>query len=272
MTTLPERVAALEERTAEKPKSIVDRIKDWGGVASLVIAVGYSFPLGIWEKFVEPENKRVAAELQNLRNVIEETTTIFSEGAKTLAAIQDPALYDLAGRAVNTRIFLLMNKHRPRFEQYKAELTAPELLVVGNNFIMTNQPEVALPFFDAARDSAGQDIQSRVEALRQQAKIRFGPGPLQDRDKARKNFDAAISMMRPIRTMKYAATSLLSEWALFELLDGDWACGQQKLAAAKLALTELSPYLNDNGNFARLVDQKTQSLVRQPGQPAAGCQ
>lgn len=46
-TTVLERLAILEERTHPKPKSVVDRLKDWGGVASLVIAIAYSFPIGL---------------------------------------------------------------------------------------------------------------------------------------------------------------------------------------------------------------------------------
>ena len=270
--TVSERLAALEERTAPKPKTIIDRIKDWGGVASLVIAIGYSFPLGIWEKFIEPENRRIASELQSLRNVIEETTTILAEGARTLSSIQDPFLYDTAGRAINTRIYLQMSKHRVQFEKYRSILTPPELLIVGNNFSMTGQAEAALPFFEAAQANAGLDVQSKMEAMRQRAKILFGPGPLQNRKESRKNFNEAIVAMASIPSMKFASMSLLSEWALFELLDGDWTCGQEKLAAAKAALNELSPYMTDNGNFAKLVTQRTQSLSLRPGQTTAGCQ
>lgn len=270
--TVAERLAALEERTAPKPKTIINTVKDWGGVASLVIAIGYSFPLGIWEKFIEPEKRRVAAELQSLRNVIEETTTIHAEGARTLSSIQDPYLKDTAGRAISTRIYLQMSKHRIQFEKYRSILTPPELLIIGNNFSMTGQEEAALPFFEAAQANAGLDVQSKMEAMRQRAKILFSPGPLQNRKESRKIFDEAIVAMASIRSMKFASMSLLFEWALFELLDGDWTCGQEKLAAAKTALNELSPYMNDNGNFAKLVTQRTRSLKLRPGQTTAGCQ
>jgi hypothetical protein len=270
-STHGERIAALEERTSPKPKTIVDRIKDWGGVASLVIAIGYSFPLGIWEKFIEPENRRIASELQNLRNVIEQTTTIFSEGARTLSSIQDPNLYDTAGRSINMRIYLLMSKHRRDFEKHRDKLNPPELLIVGSNFYITGRSDAALPFIEAALAKADLDIQSRIEAMRQRAKILFSPGPLQNHKESRKSFKDAIAAMESVPNMRITSMSLLSEWALFELVDGDWSCGQEKLAEAKSALKELSPYMYDNGNFARMLAQRTESLSIRNGQTNAGC-
>jgi hypothetical protein len=262
----------FRERLARKRKSFLDLVKDWGGVASLVIAIGYSFPLGIWEKFIQAEQQRTAAEVKSLRSVIEETVSILTEGTRTLSATQDPFLYDTAARAINTRIFLQMAKHREMFEKHRNELTPPELLVIGNNYTMTGQPELALPFFSAAEEKAKTDMQSRYEAMRQRAKIRFSPGPLQDRPESRKSFQTAVAAMAQTPSLRFASVSLLSEWALFELLDGDWSCGQQKLAEAKRTLEDLAPYMNDNGNFLRLITQRTQALNIKVGQPSVGCQ
>jgi hypothetical protein len=272
--TVPERLAALEERTTPRPKTIIDRVKDWGGVASLVIAIGYSFPLGIWEKFIEPEKKRTAAEIQSLRNVIEETIALLAESARTLSSIPDPYLRDTAGRAMNTRIYLQMTKNRMQFEKYKALLTPPELLIIGSNFSMTGQPEAGLPFLEMAQTKAGADVQSKFEAMRQRAKILFVRGPLQNRQESRKLFSEAIAEMVaiPHMNMKYASTSLKSEWAYFEMVDGDWMCGQEKLAESKASLKEIARYSNDNGNLEKLVTHITQSLSQQLGQPAIGCQ
>jgi hypothetical protein len=269
--SVAERLATLEERTAARPKTWLDRLKDWGGVASLVIAIGYSFPLGVWEKFFLPEQQREAAEIQKLRDVIEQTTTILSDGARSIAAIQDPFLKDTAARAVNTRIFLLLSKHQGDFEKHGKRLTAPELLVVGHNFSMTNQAAAALPFFEAALAVAGPDVQSRFEAMRQIAKTKFAPGAQQDRLAARQSFASAVQLAARAATLKLHAASLTAEWALFELIDGDWACGQTKLADARLQLAELAPMMNDNGNFTRLIEQRTAGLTPQPAQPAIGC-
>jgi hypothetical protein len=52
------RLAVLEERTKPKPKSIVENITQWGGVATFLLALLYAFPLGVWDRvFVTPEDE-----------------------------------------------------------------------------------------------------------------------------------------------------------------------------------------------------------------------
>lgn len=271
--SLHTRIAVLEERTATKPKTWVDRVKDWGGVASLLLALAYSFPLGVWDRFIVAEKKRVAEEIAALRAVVDQSTVIMSDGARALAGTQDPFLYDTIGRAVNTRLFVLMTKHKPEFEKHKQAFTAPELLVIGYNFLNAGHGETALAFFDVAERKAGNDMASQVEALRQRAKLLFLQGPLQDRPRARATFQGALTRLEQARNLQATQThaSLLAEWALFELIDGDWACGQEKLARAESELVRLAPYMNDKGNLARLVAERTRVLQRQPQQPAAGC-
>lgn len=268
---LSQRVAILEERTAPRPKTKLDRVKDWGGVASLVIAIGYSFPLGIWENLIAPGQRQSAAELRELRNVIEETTVILSDGARTIAAIQDPLLRDTAGRAVNTRIFLMLSKHKDKIDAYKAKLTAPELLVIGHNLLMTNQVDAAIPLFQTVLELPDVDVQSKFEAHRQLGKARFSPGSRQDLAAARGSFDAAHRLSLNLPAMKPRSVMLNAEWALFELVEGDWACGRSKLEAATRDIVAIDPYLNDNGNLLKLVQQSTDNLVQRLGQPALGC-
>ncbi len=270
---LATRVAVLEERTLPKHKTRLERIKDWGGIASLALTLAYSFPLGVWDRFIEPDKKRAAEELVRLRDVVEQSVVIISEGGKALAGIQDPFLYDTVGRAVNTRLFVLMSKHRELFEKHKELLTPPELLVIGNTFAFVNLPDAARPFFVRAHERAGQDVQSKVEAIRQLAKGLFAQGPSRDQTQARGLFQQALQTLVTTRSQQamYSHAALQAEWALMELIDGDWQCGQDKLQLAQAELATLAPFLNDQGNFARLVDQRTRALTPRPGQPRVGC-
>lgn len=273
LLSVRERLAALEERTTPRPKSLIDRVKDWGGLASLVIAIAYSFPIGLWDRFIEPEKKRVAQEIADLRSAIEQSTIMMSDGARALAGISDPFLYDIVGRSVNTRLYVLMTKHKAGFERHKDAFAAPEALVVGYNFLSTNQVEAALAFFRHAQDHAGGDLVTEVEAMRMSAKALFMQGPLQDKLAARKIFSEAISRVERYRSYQALSSyiSLTAEWGLFELLDGDWVCGQEKIDLTRKAYADYSPFLNDQGNFGRLVEQKVKILRPRPGQPVVGC-
>jgi hypothetical protein len=271
--TVLERLAILEERTHPKPKSVVDRLKDWGGVASLVIAIAYSFPIGLWDRFIEPEKKKAEQEVADLRSTIEQSTIMMADGARALAGISDPFLYDVVGRSVNTRLYVLMAKHKAAFHRHKDAFTAPESLVIGYNFLSTNQIEAALIFLQHAQDQAGGDLATEVEAMRLRAKALFIQGPLQDRATARSIFAAAISRTEQHRSHQAISSyiSLTAEWGLFELLDGDWACGQKQIALTRRAYAGFAPFMNDHGNFGRLVEEKTKALAPRPGQSMSGC-
>lgn len=271
--TVLERLAILEERTRPKPKSVLDRLKDWGGVASLVIAVAYSFPIGLWDRFIEPERKKAEHEVAGLRNTIEQSTIVMADGARALAGISDPFLYDVVGRSVNTRLYVLMAKHKEAFHRHKDAFTAPESLVIGYSFLLTNQIEAALVFLRHAQDQAGGDLVTEVEAMRLRAKALFTQGPLQDRASARKIFAAAISRTEQQRSYQTISSyiSLTAEWGFFELLDGDWACGQEQIMRTRSAYADFAPFMNDQGNFGRLVEAKTKALAPRPGQSMSGC-
>lgn len=268
-----ERLAVLEERTQLKPKSVMDRVKDWGGVASLVIAIAYSFPIGLWDRFIEPEKKRTAQEIADLRSTIEQSTIMMADGAKALAGISDPFLYDVVGRSVNTRLYVLMAKHKAAFQRHKDAFAAPEALVIGYNFLSTNQVKEALVFFQHAQDQAAGDLVTEIEAMGLRAKALFMQGPLQDKTSARVVFATAISRAEQHRSYQALSSyiSLTAEWGLFELLDGDWACGQKQIELSRKAYADFSPFMNDHGNFGRLVEEKTKALAPKPGQSMSGC-
>src|SRR5262245_15077333 len=107
-TSFSERVAILEERTRPKQKSLLDRLKDRGGLVSLLAAVAYSFPIGLWDRFIVPEQTKRTQEIAELKNVVNHSTALMADGARALAGISDPYLYDVVGRAINTRLYVLM--------------------------------------------------------------------------------------------------------------------------------------------------------------------
>ena len=268
-----QRLAVLEERTRPRKKTMLDRFKDWGGVASLFIALAYSFPLGLWESFVEPEKLKSAREITELRAVVEGSTMLMVDGVQALSGVKDPTLYDLVQRAINTRLFIMMSKHKDAFQRRIEEFAPPEALVIGYNFLSTNQPEAALVFFRYAETKANRDLLTKAEAIRLQGRTLFISGPLQDKAEARSLFAEATTLLQEQRGYHTISLhmALTSEWGLFELLDGDWACGQKQIDQARRTYAEYAQFINDQGNFGRLIAQQTQSLRPKAGQPMKGC-
>lgn len=271
--TIKERLAALEERTRPKRKSLMDRVKDWGGITSLIIALAYSFPLGLWDRFIEPEKQRLDREITQLRAVVEDSTVMMIDGVQALSGVRDPTLYDLVQRSVNTRLFIMMSKHKEAFTRRIDEFAPPEALVIGYNFLSTNQPSAALTFFRHAEAKANDDLIAQTEAIRLQAKTLFVPGPLQDKVAARELFAEAAADLLQQRNHHSIGSymTLTSEWGIFELLDGDWECGQKQISEAQRTYNQYAQFMNDQGNFGRLIAQRTQDLKPSEGQPMNGC-
>ena len=126
--SLSERLAIVEERTKPVKKGVIDSLKAWGGLASLVIALAYSFPLGLWDRFVTTPERKQAQELEKLREVIFTISEITIQTASAVSGVSDPLLRDNVMRASSTRIFLLMQKNKNNFLRRKNDFVAVETL------------------------------------------------------------------------------------------------------------------------------------------------
>lgn len=80
------RLAVLEERTKPKEKTILDRIKDWSGVLTFVVAVLYTYPLGVWDRFVVTAEQQKIKEIGELRATIVRVTELDSETFRVIAS------------------------------------------------------------------------------------------------------------------------------------------------------------------------------------------
>jgi hypothetical protein len=271
--SLAERIAILEDRTALKKRTALDRLKDWGGLLSLVIAIGYSFPLGIWEDFIKTEQDRKAEELAVLRRAVDESTAMMADGARAMAGIPDPKSRDIVGRGLATRMYVLMMKHRAAFEGRRNEFVAPELMVLGYNFLSTNQTDAALLFFEAAEERSTSDLITRIEAHRARAKVFFLNGPYQNRALARKLFAEAMVLAQQEGTLAglNSYLTVAADWGLHELLDGDWVCGTRQVEVARAEYVRRGALLGDGGHFMHVLDQMTGPLRPREGQPRNGC-
>lgn len=268
-----ERLATLEERTRPKKPGLVDNIKAWGGVASLVIALAYSFPLGLWDRFVVSPEQSKAQELQGLRDVISTATNIILKNAEAMTGISDPQMRDQASRAATTQMYLLMQKNGQAFINRKNDFVPAEALVIGNNFMIVNQYASAIEFFEHAQAIAGEDVLSKIEASRMLGKARFFPGPSQDLNAARTSFREGLKLGDNNANFQVqgAILTLYTEWGLLEHQLGDWKCGKENIAVARQMYAQYETVINDQGNLLKIIEAQIGSLQRQVNQPALGC-
>ena len=271
--TIAERLAVLEDRTSPANEGFWDKLKAWGGVISLVIAIGYSFPLGLWDRFVVSEAKQQALELRDLRGVLAQASEIMVDHATSISAITDPQLRDSVSRAANTRIFLLMHENSDRFKERKGDFVPAEVLAIGYNFLLTNQLAEAIDFFEQAKSIAEDDVLTRIEAARMLGKAYFFPSDIRDIEQARTAYREAIQLGQGSANMqlRYSALTAQFDWGLFELSSGDWQCGQELIDNVKAIYYQIAAQLNDQGHLLNLVQASTANAQRKPGQAASGC-
>ena len=274
--TVHERLATLEERTSPKPKTKVELIKEWGGVATLLIAIGYTFPT---ENYFRPQKK----EVEDLRAVIEQTTMILADGLKTAASLEgNKQIGEQVNRYYTTRAYLMMERHSPALKKNAAALTPTELLVVGMNFAMVNRPDEALYFYGKATDVAGKgrgkgDIPAEfvvpfLQASRMKGQILFMPGAKQDILLGRKAFQEALSAGMGAKSIQEMSSLLdiQGNWAFLELTFGDWLCGQGLLAQANETYLKSGLNTTDMGQLQVSLNS-TAAVKMKPNQSNKGC-
>jgi hypothetical protein len=268
-----ERLAVLEDRVRPRPKTLVDQVKEWGGVASLVIALAYTWPMGLWDRFITPRSQQQAAQLAQLRGAIETSAVLVSDEGKALSGISNPTFYDAVARSYNTRLYLLMDQNHAGFEARRQELTPSELVTVGYNFMMVNRLEEARDFYEYMLRRHDIDSMMKGEARRELAKIYFMPSDIQSPSAARAYYLALIEEQRSARSIQAVGLEITAraEWGFFEMLGGDWQCGVAQSQLAIDLLRRNQGMLNDQGIISQMILQHTSGLSRRPDQPADGC-
>ncbi len=271
--SLAERIAIVESRLVNERKTWLDRLKEYGGVAALVIAIGYSFPLGVWKEFFVLPDERRAAHIGMLKEVLGDTMQLVAENVSAAAQVSSPDLRDMITRAGSTRLLLIMTKYKDDFVAEKEAFLPEELIAIGLNFQYIYQVPESIQFFSQALSKSAQGSFAKIEAARQLGKSYFFPSPLQDTRRGRSRYRDTLASFTGSRDLRLVVQeiTLRSEWGLLEMLQGDWACGQLQMDEALRLLRIWQPAINDQGNMMLLLQQKRASLMQSSGQSATGC-
>lgn len=268
-----QRLATLEERTKPRPKTFLEKLQAYGGLIALVIAVGYSWPLGVWDRFIVSQEKAIEAKVAEIRESLTRATDLTVDIGRLQSSIANPEMRDLATRSTFNKILLLITKYDADYAKYREKLFPDELLIIGILYQNLYRFEDSLRYFEYVTESKKASEITMLEANRQIAKTYFFPSPVQDVVRARNIYKAVLPRALESQRVQIVshATLIQSEWGLLEMTVGDWQCGVQNMDAAIARMKALQPLLNDQGNTINLFMSKRQSLLPKPGQPQAGC-
>jgi len=249
----------------------MELLQAYGGILSLAIAMLYSFPLGVWDRWFETEATRSRQELTALRDSLERVAQMQVEGARAASGIQDPMLLDTVMRSTNNRILLTLAPREARFLQRQHEFAPSEQVMIGLLFSFVEKVPTALAFFRSAQEK--DDPLIRLEAQRAEAGLLFRPSAIQDLAQARSVFAELQRLLPPqagfgLHTVQINA---LRDWALNEFTLGEPSCGRELVRRLEARLIEMAPLMTDNGMFATQVMSLFARFLAQPPAPGPGC-
>jgi hypothetical protein len=277
------RLAVLEERTKPKAKTILDRIKDWSGVLTFVIAVLYTYPLGVWDRFVVTAEQQKTKEIGDLRATILKLTELDAETFRVIASIADVQQQGLISQVQNARKGELLIPELPLVEKHYSVLSGAELQLLGYQLnylgdqgtLVQRILETALKKMVSAKNNLGAADIYRTQAQLYSSYGSMGLDPAKARDLFKKAITASM-LAEPARSLGVAVATAM-DWANFEALSGNWSCTE---ALGNWAISEVQvqnpPYatrlrdqLASMAVTRKAMEANSQALV--PSPPGSVC-
>jgi hypothetical protein len=260
---LDRRLCVLEERTKPKPKSIIDHITDWGGVATFMLALLYTFPLGVWDRFfVSPIDEE--------RKLIIKLTDVDVEYFKTsqnLPIDQQLAL-TLAARAKKTA---LLSADRAVVLKRQGAPLAAETELLGYQAYSIGDLQLATQLYDSSSNKAKADnnllLQADIQRL--QAELFVVAGAAGNLNKARQNYADSVKAFLSLNA-QYQAALEVWEWANVESSLGSKACAYFLAQRAIQIIAPLDQNRTQQWTMAFQVQNEIDS--RANSRPTAPCE
>lgn len=255
-----ERLAVLEERTNPKPRTIYDRVKDWAGVLTFVVAVLYTYPLGVWDRFIVTAQQQHAKEVADLRSVVVKLTDADAELIRAVSRTTDVSAQTALATMANGRKAAILTPNIALIEKRYAELTGAELGLLGYqlNQLGDQGPLVAKIYENAAEKMiASKNNFGAADVYRIHAGL-YGPfGSLGlNIKKSRELLQKSVGLLLVTEPMKSynGALSLAMDWANYEALAGNLSC------AGLLANWLIEQYTTANPTYAQTLQAQFSQL------------
>jgi hypothetical protein len=246
-------------------------LKEWGGLATLMIAVLYTFPFEAFDRYVNWSGRS----LQSARAAITAVADLSAQRTLAIAQIKD----DIQARSFltnmyNIRIYNIMITNKRDFIAAGAQLSAGELYSVGSNFTLIGAPGEALFFYDLAlKASFENDKGAYATTSRELGYTLALRGPLQDVPKAIK---AYLDSVTTLANKEYWLdqrnySQYISELALVEMDYGDWSCGVSLSKLSEQAISAMAMYDPSIREMGGYFQNAFSTRTKRIGQGDAGC-
>jgi hypothetical protein len=192
-----------------------------GGVATFLLAILYTFPLGVWDRFfITPAD--------NLRALVVKLVDVDAEFFKTSQSlpIEQFTQLSLALRAKKTA---LIESDRKLIEKREGDLSAAETELLAYQSASTGITQLALKLYDSALEKAKNQKDAHyliADIYRLKAPLLLDEGVGKVRDSFAKAIDAYTKVPYPMNAnMAFPLSTAIWDWANFEATPiGSKAC------------------------------------------------
>jgi tetratricopeptide (TPR) repeat protein len=258
---------------AKRPfhKKALEFVKDWGGIATVSIAVAYTFPFSVIERYLSWTEYSVS----ETRKALTDASALIADSVMNSAKIADWQTRAFVSDTYNSRIYNILVTHLTTFESAKKKLSHSELLTLAAILSLAGLATDALPYYEAAITKATEtkNTAALVNIYRGKGSALFTPGPVFDLDAARTAYQEVFNRIPKTTDLQSQSTYLmfLTELAAFELKQGDWKCGQIIYKEAKEPLQILATVDQNASGMYQLFETQYALMTQQPNQTADGC-
>ncbi|WIY25103.1 hypothetical protein [Parasedimentitalea psychrophila] len=264
------RIENLEDEIVNKKKTTLEVLRDYGGVLALIIAIGYSWPIGVWDRFIGGREESIEV----LRESIITTSQLMSEINQVVASINDPNLRDGAVRPIQNRLISTLSTNKEEYNRHLKRFSTDELVQLSIAYLFVYDAVQANRVLVEVSGRADLTERQRLNAHQGLAISYYIPSEMQDTEYGRELYVGIVDELsnQIDANSSVFLISLRADWGMNELMVGDWKCGTKQVS---LALEQLEnwQHLADPQGFLREIysDMLKNSPMPRPGQPVKGC-
>jgi tetratricopeptide (TPR) repeat protein len=186
------RLGKSRRRIRRAGRGAVTFLKEWGGAATLLIALLYTFPFDAFDRFTKWREKDVIT----ARQALADAASVWIEQAKTSTQTTDARMADLLTRSFKIKLFNIVYTNREALLRAAPALKANEVSQLAAMMTSIGRIADALPYYEIAIEKAKEDKLNYANVVRDRAQTLFTMSPVQDIGKARNAYLEALALAR----------------------------------------------------------------------------
>ena len=274
MDVLGYRVDKLEQAEEERKRSFLYVLREWAGVIVLIIAVIYTFPFDVVDRFVSGPEKEKAVELSAVRTALEELADTAIAAVRAQNNVADPQAVGMLQSLFYSKAIGLLEKNYAVLQRRRNDLALEELMAISIQYVYLGRAERAFSFLEAAKAKM-QDVSAsrQAELLQIEANAWLMAGAAEGRNRCKVLLEKALSLAEngqtPMEQGLYV--KLLSNLGGVEMFDNE-SDGCARVESAIKYYLQHQLFRVDNGAMHRILCQQIQgksAYCRVPPQAGA---